>query len=141
MQLTRFRPHLLYCPRQAYMLYRSGEGSKHHAVDLRFVSCFHSPSNPLLTGKNSFVNAFLTGMFLWPVARSSFRNSRVRRLAVRTLWSSLIALTTSCVNILILTLMHGRQLGWVCLGSCGTDVCFPIGGFEISRSLIPYRLS
>jgi len=69
-----------------------------------------------------FVNAFLTALFLWPVTRSSFRNSRVKRLAVRTLWSALIALTTSCVNILILTLMHGRQLGWVCLGSCGTDV-------------------
>jgi len=69
-----------------------------------------------------FVNAVLTGLFLWPVMRSSFRNTRVKRLAVRTLWSALLALTTSCVNILILTLMHGRQLGWVCLGSCGTDV-------------------
>jgi len=54
--------------------------------------------------------------------RSSFRNNRVKHLAVRTLWSALIALTTSCVNILVLTLMHGRQLGWVCLASCGTDV-------------------
>jgi len=69
-----------------------------------------------------FVNAVLTGLFLWPVMRGAFLNSRVKRLAVRTLWSALIALTTSCVNILILTLMHGRQLGWVCLASCGTDV-------------------
>ena len=40
--------------------------------------------------------------------------------------SSLIALVTSCVNILVLTLMHGRQLGWVCLGSCSADVSFPV---------------
>jgi len=69
-----------------------------------------------------FVNAVLTGLFLWPVMYSSFRNNRMKRLGVRTLWSAFIALTTSCVNILILTLMDGRQLGWVCLGSCGTDV-------------------
>jgi hypothetical protein len=33
-----------------------------------------------------------------------------------------VALGTSVVNILILTLLHGRQLGWVCLASCGFDV-------------------
>jgi hypothetical protein len=120
------RPHLLPHSRQADVLYRPREASKHLTVDLRFASCFHSPAILLLTGQNSFVNAFLTGLFMWPVARSSFRNNRVKRLAVRTLWSALIALTTSCVNILILTLMHGRQLGWVCLGSCGTDVGPPI---------------
>jgi hypothetical protein len=33
-----------------------------------------------------------------------------------------VALTTSVINILILTLLHGQQLGWLCLGSCGIDV-------------------
>jgi len=80
------------------------------------------PASVTLLTYDFFINAFLTGLFLWPVMRSSFRNNRVKRLAVRTLWSALIALTTSCVNILVLTLMHGRQLGWVCLASCGTDV-------------------
>ena len=108
------------------MLHRIEEDGKHRTVDLRFASCFHSSFIPLLNENHSFINAVLTGLFLWPVARSSFRNNRVKRLAVRTLWSALIALTTSCVNILILTLMHGRQLGWVCLGSCGTDVGSPI---------------
>lgn len=121
----KFRPHFLHFPRQVHVLYRFEEASKHRTLDLRFASYFRSPFIPLLIGQNSLVNAFLTGMFLWPVTRSSFRNNRVRRLAVRTLWSALIALTTSCVNILILTLMHGRQLGWVCLGSCGTDVGSP----------------
>jgi len=88
---------------------------------LCYIGLKKSASIALLT-YDFFINAFLTGLFLWPVTRSSFLNVRVKRLAVRTLWSALIALTTSCVNILVLTLMHGRQLGWVCLGSCGTDV-------------------
>jgi hypothetical protein len=33
-----------------------------------------------------------------------------------------VALTTSVINILILTLLDGKQLGWVCLASCGVDV-------------------
>jgi len=108
--------------RQARMLHRPVGTGQYCTIDLRLVSHLHSAFIRLLTSQYSFVNALLTGMFLWPVTRSSFRNARVKRLAVRTLWSALIALTTSCVNILILTLMHGRQLGWVCLGSCGTDV-------------------
>ena len=38
--------------------------------------------------------------------------------------SSFIALVTSCINVLVLIMMHGRQLGWVCLGSCSADVSF-----------------
>lgn len=36
--------------------------------------------------------------------------------------ASLAALTTSCINIIVLTLLHGKELGWVCLASCGSDV-------------------
>lgn len=35
-----------------------------------------------------------------------------------------MALTTSTVNITVLTIMKGRQLGWLCLSSCGTDAIF-----------------
>ena len=70
----------------------------------------------------SFANAFFTGLFLWPVVRNSLQGDRVNRIAVRTLWSALVGLTTSCVNILVLTLMRGRQLGWIYLVSCGADV-------------------
>lgn len=108
--------------RQRCMLHRPEEIVQHCAINLRFVSHLFPPFIRLLTSQYSLVNAVLTGLFLWPVVRSSTRNTRVWRLALRTLWSALLALTTSCVNILILTLMHGRQLGWVCLGSCGTDV-------------------
>ncbi|KAH9942442.1 uncharacterized protein BXZ73DRAFT_74699 [Epithele typhae] len=50
------------------------------------------------------------------------RPSAVRTTAVRSVRTAAIALTTSCINILVLTLEHGQQLGWVCLASCGTDV-------------------
>ncbi|OBZ70953.1 hypothetical protein A0H81_09114 [Grifola frondosa] len=68
------------------------------------------------------VNILLTSLFLLSLSRARFRSVSVRRVAVRTVWAAAVALTTSCINILILTLMHGHQLGWICLGSCGTDV-------------------
>ncbi|KAG9077062.1 hypothetical protein FS749_011105 [Ceratobasidium sp. UAMH 11750] len=61
-------------------------------------------------------------MFLWPLFRSRLVNPRIRKLAMRTLVAAGAALTTSTINIAVLTIMHGQQLGWVCLGSCGTDV-------------------
>ncbi|KAG8743049.1 hypothetical protein FRC10_000430 [Ceratobasidium sp. 414] len=69
-----------------------------------------------------YINLFLTGMFLWPLFRSRLANPRIRRLAMRTLFAAGAALATSAINITVLTVMHGQQLGWVCLGSCGTDV-------------------
>ncbi|CAE7185951.1 unnamed protein product [Rhizoctonia solani] len=69
-----------------------------------------------------YINIFLTGLFIWPLARSKLINPRLKSVAVRTLVAASAALTTSTLNIAILTVMDGRQLGWVCLGSCGTDV-------------------
>ncbi|KAJ1305484.1 hypothetical protein OPQ81_000491 [Rhizoctonia solani] len=69
-----------------------------------------------------YINIFLTGMFLWPLFRSRLSNPKIKKMAMRTLVAAFAALTTSTVNIAILTIMHGQQLGWVCLGSCGTDV-------------------
>ncbi|KAG8935387.1 hypothetical protein FRC02_008192 [Tulasnella sp. 418] len=68
-----------------------------------------------------FMTIFLTGMFVWPLWRATV-NPRLRAVAIRTLIASIAALTTSAVNITVLTIMHGRQLGWVCLSCCGTDV-------------------
>ncbi|CAE6518330.1 unnamed protein product [Rhizoctonia solani] len=69
-----------------------------------------------------YINIFLTGLFIWPLARSKLINPRLKSVAMRTLVAAFAALTTSTLNIAILTVMDGRQLGWVCLGSCGTDV-------------------
>lgn len=36
--------------------------------------------------------------------------------------AAFVALTTSSINIAVLTVKHGFELGWVCLASCGLDV-------------------
>lgn len=64
----------------------------------------------------------LTLAFVWPLTRGDIISMRLRRIASRTLVASIVALITSTVNITVLTSMHGKQLGWVCLASCGTDV-------------------
>lgn len=69
-----------------------------------------------------YINVFLTGLFLWPICRAHAMNPRIRRVAMRTLIASAVALTTSAVNIAILTVLKGQELGWVCLGSCSLDV-------------------
>ncbi|KAJ6526782.1 hypothetical protein B0H19DRAFT_1084359 [Mycena capillaripes] len=71
-----------------------------------------------------YINVLLTSLFLWPLLRSQFVNPNLRRVATRTLVASLAALTTSTVNIAVLTILHGREFGWLCLGSCGSDVVF-----------------
>ncbi|KIK71445.1 hypothetical protein GYMLUDRAFT_79504 [Collybiopsis luxurians FD-317 M1] len=69
-----------------------------------------------------FINIVLTVLFLWPVFRANLTNPRLKRVAVRTLFASGVALTTSCVNMLVLAMLRGHERGWVCLGSCGADV-------------------
>ncbi|KAJ8090016.1 hypothetical protein PM082_018595 [Marasmius tenuissimus] len=78
-------------------------------------------SIPLLSF-DLYITILLNGLFLWPLFQSSVANPVIRTMAVRTLVASIAALTTSLVNIGVLTLQHGKQLGWVCLGSCGADV-------------------
>ncbi|KAJ7138636.1 hypothetical protein C8R46DRAFT_610593 [Mycena filopes] len=78
-------------------------------------------SIPLLS-YDLFINVLLTVLFLWPLFRSKHSSTRLRRVATRTLVASGMALTTSTINIAVLTIMHGRQLGWLCLACCGVDV-------------------
>ncbi|KAL7410182.1 hypothetical protein BDY24DRAFT_188736 [Mrakia frigida] len=75
-----------------------------------------------LLGYDLFLNVFLTALFVYPILRSKFVNKKLRTVAIRTMLSALMALTTSTINMLVLTLMHGKQLGFVCLASCGADV-------------------
>lgn len=91
----------------------------------------------------SYVNLLLTGLFLWPLVRTGRISGPIRRIAGRTLMQvisvflvctrlltfnlsgAIVALTTSTVNILMLTLEGGGELGWICLDSCGADVNVP----------------
>ncbi|KAI0047747.1 hypothetical protein FA95DRAFT_1189156 [Auriscalpium vulgare] len=78
-------------------------------------------SIPLLS-YDLYINVFLNILFIWPLFRSKLVNPRVRRVAIRTLVASGVALTTSAINMIVLTVLKGQELGWVCLGSCGADV-------------------
>ncbi|KAJ7191309.1 hypothetical protein GGX14DRAFT_528844 [Mycena pura] len=80
-------------------------------------------SIPLLS-YDLYINILLTTLFLWPILRSHHINPQLKRVATKTLIASSVALTTSTINIAVLTILHGRELGWVCLASCGTDVIF-----------------
>ncbi|PVF96498.1 hypothetical protein CPB86DRAFT_508416 [Serendipita vermifera] len=91
-------------------------------------------SIPLLA-YDFFLNCFLTGLFIWPLCTRRFSTGRLERLARKTCWAATVALTTSVVNILVLTILHGHQLGWVCLASCGLDVTInAIAIFAVSQN-------
>ncbi|KAG8814860.1 hypothetical protein FRC17_000943, partial [Serendipita sp. 399] len=68
------------------------------------------------------VNVLLTGMFVWPLWNSHMLSPNLRRVASRTLVASAAALAISATNMTVLTVLHGRELGWICLASCSTDV-------------------
>jgi len=78
-------------------------------------------SIPLLV-YDLYINLFLTFMFLYPLVRSKVMSVVIRRLAVRTLLAAVVALSTSTINIVVLIVLHGRELGWVNLGACGADI-------------------
>ncbi|KIJ98136.1 hypothetical protein K443DRAFT_133591 [Laccaria amethystina LaAM-08-1] len=78
-------------------------------------------SIPLLV-YDLYINVFLTFMFLYPLVSSKLKSSGLRRLAIRTFIAALVALTTSTVNVVVLMLLNGKELGWVNLGACGADI-------------------
>lgn len=95
-------------------------------------------SVPLLS-YDLYVSIFLTGMFLWPLVKTGRIDPLLRRVAKRTLIAAMVALATSTANVLVLTLLHGKELGWVCLGSCGADViCNALGLFWVTERSVPH---
>ncbi|KAM5540261.1 hypothetical protein V8D89_006080 [Ganoderma adspersum] len=78
-------------------------------------------SSVLLLSYDVLVNVLLTSLFVWPLLRKRLTPA-LRRIAIRNLWAAGVALSTSTINTLVLTLMSGTQLAWVCLASCGIDV-------------------
>ncbi|KAM0751548.1 hypothetical protein T439DRAFT_324733 [Meredithblackwellia eburnea MCA 4105] len=74
---------------------------------------------PMLT-VDAIVNLFLTTAFVVPIYKSRF--GKAQTLARNSIIAATAALITSFVNICILAIQDGKQLSWVCLGSCGMDV-------------------
>ncbi|KAF8320715.1 hypothetical protein DL93DRAFT_2052218, partial [Clavulina sp. PMI_390] len=69
-----------------------------------------------------YMNFLLTALFVYPLWKEGVVNSSLRKMATRTLYAAVVALTTSTINIAVLSALRGRELGWLCLMSCGTDV-------------------
>ncbi|GJJ06494.1 hypothetical protein Clacol_000686 [Clathrus columnatus] len=78
--------------------------------------------NTLIEKADCIIGLKSFAMFLWPLQQAHFRDVRLRKIASRTSWAALVALTTSSINIAVLTIEHGVELGWICLASCGLDV-------------------
>jgi len=94
----------------------------YYRSDGRCVTGIGSPGDIPLLVYDFFINILFTSLFLWPLLRSKCRSAYIHQLAKQNLWAAAVALSTSCINILVLLLMHGKQLGWICLGSCGVDI-------------------
>ncbi|KAJ3811261.1 hypothetical protein EV368DRAFT_83446 [Lentinula lateritia] len=68
------------------------------------------------------LNIFLTAMFMCPLWVLHPISPRLRSVAKRTLYGATISLISSAVNITIMLLLSGNELGWVCITSCVCDV-------------------
>ncbi|KIM84333.1 hypothetical protein PILCRDRAFT_781610 [Piloderma croceum F 1598] len=98
-------------------------------------------SVPLLS-YDLYVSVFLTSLFLWPLVKTGRIDPLLRRVAKRTLLAAAVSLTTSTANVLVLTLQHGKELGWVCLGSCGADVlCNALALFWVTQRTRPLSIN
>lgn len=98
-----------------------GENSTIRPDGLCVIGLKNYATIPLIS-YDLFLNVFLTAMFVWPLWRSNIVNLRLKKVAIRTLYGAIVSLTTSAVNVAVLTALKGEEYGWVCLGSCVTDV-------------------
>ncbi|KAG8728007.1 hypothetical protein FRC12_022105, partial [Ceratobasidium sp. 428] len=78
-------------------------------------------SSLLLLTYDFCINIFLTVMFVTPLLRSNIRSTWLRAIALRTTIAACIALVSSGANVIILYVLDGKEMIWVCLGSCGVD--------------------
>ncbi|KAJ4472383.1 hypothetical protein C8R41DRAFT_592169 [Lentinula lateritia] len=75
-----------------------------------------------LVAYDIYVTTLFTALFLWPLLNPSRRHPFVRRIALRTLCASIIALTSSTANAVIFVLLKNSEVGWVCFITCAIDV-------------------
>lgn len=68
---------------------------------------------------DAIVNIYLTAGFVAPVLHAGF--AKAKGLVKQSCFAALAALVTSFANILILAIMHGHQMSYVCLSSCVFD--------------------
>ncbi|EOD51641.1 hypothetical protein UCRNP2_1568 [Neofusicoccum parvum UCRNP2] len=67
-----------------------------------------------------FVNLYLLAMFVIPLFKNQFINHKLRRLAIKSLWTSVGSVLATMINLVMLIMIDAP--GWLCLGSCGIDI-------------------
>ncbi|KAI8342515.1 hypothetical protein BC941DRAFT_509415 [Chlamydoabsidia padenii] len=91
-------------------------------IGLQYVA-----SIPLLVYDFIF-NCYLTWLFMSPLmsvgrnSRTDWKRSKLYRLARRTLVASVVCLTISFINVLLVVTSAGHQRGLICLTACTLDV-------------------
>ncbi|KAF8242530.1 hypothetical protein K440DRAFT_565296 [Wilcoxina mikolae CBS 423.85] len=91
------------------------------------------PANIPLLIFDLVINVYLTWLFLKPLRGLwSFKNgtvtkqSRLRRVALRTFIGSCATLLSTLTNLTALLVLRGREPGWVCFAACNADVLFSV---------------
>ncbi|KAB5590509.1 Cyclin-dependent kinase 5 [Ceratobasidium theobromae] len=79
-------------------------------------------SSTLLISYDTCANLFLTVMFVAPLVRSTIRSPRLKVIATRASIATSIGLVTTVINSVVLYVLDGKEMIWVCLGSCATDI-------------------
>ncbi|CAH0042504.1 unnamed protein product [Clonostachys rhizophaga] len=71
------------------------------------------------------VNLYLTTTFLVPIRNlhSYDHNPRLKKMVIRTFVGSLATLTSTVVNIVMMTVLNGEP-AWMCFMICNTDILF-----------------
>ncbi|KAG0325670.1 hypothetical protein BGZ99_000318 [Dissophora globulifera] len=85
------------------------------------------PASVTLILYDIFISSWLTMLFIRPLMSSTSMlqgpsKGKLRDVARRTLFGSLISLVLSTVNIFTLVMFKGQERGLICLASCTVDV-------------------
>ncbi|KAK4700946.1 hypothetical protein P7C70_g5297, partial [Phenoliferia sp. Uapishka_3] len=72
-------------------------------------------------GVEIVLNVYLGALFVIPLYSGSFKNQRIRHVAIKSLISMSVVLVSSSANIAVFSYYQTSELSWVCLISCTID--------------------
>ncbi|KAM0748344.1 hypothetical protein T439DRAFT_349640 [Meredithblackwellia eburnea MCA 4105] len=67
------------------------------------------------------IDIYLSLLFAIPLWKRQFSSPRMKWIAIKSLVAAGVSMSSSVTNLLIFTLLHGRELSWMCLMSCALD--------------------
>ncbi|KAK4699172.1 hypothetical protein P7C70_g7093, partial [Phenoliferia sp. Uapishka_3] len=85
-------------------------------------------------GMEIILNIYLGLLFIIPLLRSSFYNTKIRVLAIKSFVALIIVLACTSVNIAIYSITGAHEIAWVCLASCTLDTYISAASFFILTS-------